>query len=248
MSFIPYDQSIIPACDVSSLTHLARIADGTAHMQGIGAYKVGLDLVIRFGLATSIRIIREYSPAALVIYDHQKAGNDIPAIGRKFADAVKASGANAVILFPFAGPTTEREWIKACGDAGLVVLVGSHMTHEEFVAEQGGFIPLAQLERVYDIAVDCGVADFVVPGNQADMVKKYRDRIRKRIGSDDFRLYAPGFIAQGGNISDAGAAAGDHWHAIVGTAIYDHEHPRQIHEAAQKLTAEIMRVAQGRHG
>ena len=247
MPFIPYDRSIIPACDVSSLTHLARIADGTAHVQGIGAYKIGFDLVIRFGLAQSIRIIREYNPTALIIYDHQKAGNDIPAMGRKFADAVKASGADAVILFPFAGPATEKAWIKDCEKEGLAVLVGSHMTHEEFVAEQGGFIPLAQLERVYDIAVDQGLTDFVVPGNQADMVKKYRDRIGKRMASEDFCLYAPGFIAQGGNISEAEEAAGDHWHAIVGRALSGYPHTRQIHEAAQKLTAEITRVAQGRH-
>lgn len=243
MSLIAYDRSIIPACDVPSLTHLARIADGTAHMPGIGAYKIGLDLVIRFGLAQAIRIIREYSPTALIIYDHQKAGNDIPAMGTKFAVAVKASGADAVILFPFAGPATETAWIRACEQAGLVVLVGSHMTHEEFVAEQGGFIPLAQLERVYDIAVDCGITDFVVPGNQPDLVKKYRHRIQRRMGLDHFRFYAPGFVNQGGKISDAGEAAGDYWHAIVGTAIYDHEYTRQIHMAAQKLTAEIMRKA-----
>ena len=135
--FIKYGRSIIPACDIPSLTHLAWIADGTAYMPGIGAYKVGIDLVIRFGLAQPIRIIREYNPAALVIYDHQKAGNDIPAMGGKFADAVAASRANAVILFPFAGPATEKAWIKACEDVELFVLVGSHMTHEEFVAEQG---------------------------------------------------------------------------------------------------------------
>lgn len=240
MPLIAYDRSIIPACDVPSLTHLARIADGTAHIPGIGAYKVGIELVIRFGLAQAIRIIREYSPVATVIYDHQKAGNDIPAMGAKFADAVKKSEADAVILFPFAGPATERAWIKDCKNVGLAVLVGSHMTHEEFVAEQGGFIPLEQLERVYDIAVDCGITDFVVPGNHKDLVQKYRDRIGNRMKSDDFVLYAPGFVTQGGNISETGAVAGANWHAIVGTAIYDHPHTRQIYEAAQGLTKEIM--------
>lgn len=64
MQLISYDRSIIPACDVPSLTHLARIADGTTHMPGVGAYKIGLDLVIRFGLAQAIRIVRGYSPTA----------------------------------------------------------------------------------------------------------------------------------------------------------------------------------------
>lgn len=163
-------------------------------------------------------------------------------MGRKFADAVMASRANAVILFPFAGPAAEKAWIGACQDVGLFVLVGSHMTHEEFVEEQGGFIPLKQLERVYDIAVDCGVTDFVVPGNHKDLVEKYRDRIEKRMGSADFVLYASGFITQGGSISETGAVAGDRWHAIVGSAIYDQMHPRAIHEAARRLTAQIMQT------
>lgn len=243
MPLIPYERSIIPACDVPSLRHLARIADGTADVEGISALKVGMELVIRFGLPAPIRIIRSYRPRAIVIYDHQKGGNDIPAMGKRFADAVKESKADAIILFPFTGPVAEKAWIKACQEVGLIVLVGSHMTHPEFVLEQGGFIPLAQLERVYDIAVDEGITDFVVPGNQPDMVKKYRDRIGNRMQSDAFRLYAPGFVAQGGSISEAGSAAGDHWHAIVGTEFTRHEHQRHVHETALQLTAQIMRTA-----
>src|SRR3989344_4148163 len=240
MSLIASRRSIIPACDVSSLAHLARIADGTAYVQGISAYKVGMELVIRFGLPAPIHIIRSYHPRAVIIYDHQKGGNDIPAMGKRFADAVKEAKADAVILFPFTGPASECAWIKACTEAELAVLVGSHMTHAEFVAEQGGFVPMAQLERVYDIAVDYGITDFVVPGNQPDMVKKYRDRIGKRIGLDDFRLYAPGFVAQGGSVSEAGEAAGDYWHAIIGTEFTKHKYPHHVHETALQLTAEIM--------
>ena len=166
-------------------------------------------------------------------------------MGRKFADAAKASGADAVILFPFAGPATAVAWIDVCKAMELGVLVGSHMTHEEFVEEQRGFIPLKQLERVYDIAVDSVITDFVVPGNHKDLVEKYRDRIEKRIGSDDFVLYAPGFITQGGSISETGAVAGENWHAIVGSALYGQEHPRAIHDAARRLTAQIiMRTTQ----
>ena len=33
-------------------------------------------------------------------------------------------------------------------------------------------------------------------------------------------FYAPGFIAQGGNISDAAKVAGDRFHGIVGRGIY----------------------------
>lgn len=185
MALITERRSIIPACDVRTLAHLDDIIKATAHEPGIGAYKIGLTLEMRFGLPTPVRIIRAHHPDIPIIYDRQKAGNDIPAMGQEFAEAAKEAGVTAVILFPFAGPKTETAWITACQKQELTILVGSHMTHEEFVWEQGGFIPLEQLERVYDIAVDSGVTDFVVPGNHSSIVKKIpgpyqqKDGVRK---------------------------------------------------------------------
>lgn len=131
MSLITYKQSIIPACDVRTLAHLDDVVKATAYESGIGAYKIGMTLEMRFGLGAPMRIIRGHTPSIPVIYDRQKAGNDIPAMGREFADAAEEAGINAIILFPFAGPRTEKAWIEACEDAELCVLVGSHMTHKE---------------------------------------------------------------------------------------------------------------------
>ena len=62
------------------------------------------------------------------------------------------------------------------------------------------------------------VTDFVVPGNNLEMIKKIRDGLEASGVQPVF--YAPGFVEQGGSISEAARVAGDRWHAIVGRGIY----------------------------
>jgi hypothetical protein len=55
-------------------------------------------------------------------------------------------------------------------------------------------------------------------------------------------LAAPGFVDQGGNITEAGKVAGEIWHPIIGRGIHDNEqltpaeavdfYTRQLKEAA----------------
>lgn len=169
---ISLQRSVIPACDVPTIEKLQELAIATRKVDGIGGYKVGLELVIQFGLEEVVKKIRDHSRLP-IIYDHQKGGTDIPELGAKFAKSVKAAGADAAILFPFGGARTEREWIKACKGEGLVVLVGGHMTQAEFLINEGGFIGELSPEKIYMIAAENGVTNFVVPGNKADFVLKY---------------------------------------------------------------------------
>ncbi len=214
----------------------------THDVRGIEAYKIGLELVIPFGAARIARCIMdlEFLPfRPRIIYDHQKAGNDIPDLGAKFASALVRAGVDAAILFPFSGPATQSAWIKACQDAGLTVLVGGHMTHAEFLQHEGGYIADDAPAKIYELAVNLGVRDFVVPGNKTESVLVYRELLKALLGDDEFTLYAPGFITQGGDISAAGKVAGDRWHAIVGSALYNQEGVDAIREAALRLTQQI---------
>lgn len=231
-------KSVIPACDVSNLEKLGEIVSATADVPGIGAYKVGLELSIPFGLSQVVQTIRRSSELP-IIYDHQKGGTDIPDLGPKFAKAVKSSGADAVILFPFGGAATERKWIKACHEEGLTVLVGGHMTQPEFLESEGGFIAELGPNWIYTIATENGVSDFVVPGNKAPFVFQYRQLLERLLGVGNFTLYAPGFISQGGDISETGKVAGDNWHAIVGSAIYKAEGVENMRKAAMEVTSQI---------
>jgi len=235
---IKQQKSVIPACDVSTLEKLEELAEATAGVSGIGAYKVGLELVIPFGLGRVAEVIRKHSQLP-IIYDHQKGGTDIPDLGPKFAKAVKSAGVDAVILFPFGGGATEEKWIESCREEGLAILVGGHMTQAKFLESEGGFIADSGPETIYRLAAGRGVTDFVVPGNKTDYVLKYRQLLEEVLGADNFILYAPGFISQGGDISETGKVAGANWHAIVGSALYKKEGIEAMHQAAKEITFQI---------
>jgi len=224
---ITLNRSIIPSCDVSDLTKLKNLVKETCSVEGIGAYKVGLELCIPYGICQVIDTIRKYTNLP-IIYDHQKAANDIPELGEKFARAVK--GVDAVILFPFTGPETERSWIKSCKKEKLGVIVGGEMTHKGFLESESGFISEKESLKIYEIAAKAGINDYVVPGNKPDRIKIYKSFLEARGIKPTF--YSPGLIAQGGNISVSAKAAGSNWHAIVGRALYN---AKDVHKAAKEL-------------
>ena len=150
MGLIKLDNSIIPSCDVSDLEKLKNLVKETCSVEGIGAYKIGLELCLKFGIPKVVEAIRKQTNLP-IIYDHQKAATDIPELGEKFAKSVK--GVDAVILFPLAGPETEKAWIKACKKSKLGVIVGGEMTHKGFLESEGGFISEKESLKIYEIAV-----------------------------------------------------------------------------------------------
>ena len=137
-------------------------------------------------------------------------------MGKRFAEVCK--DLDAVILFPFTGPTSEREWIRAMMKQKLGVIVGGEMTHKHFLESDGGFIRENAPKEIYTIAAEECVVDFVVPGNKVGKCLEYNELIKKKIKNPVY--YSPGLIAQGGKISDL-AKKLDSWHAIVGRGIYE---------------------------
>ena len=230
MPLIKQKKSIIPSCDVDGLGKLSKLVKATCFVKGVGAYKIGFELVIPFGMEKVVKTIRKHTKLP-IIYDHQKAGTDIPDMGSKFMKACKL--ADAVILFPQAGPETEVAWIKAAQQAKMNVIIGGEMTHQAYLKDAGGFIDDDAPKRMYEIAASMGVADFVIPGNKPEKAMQYVDLIGNKIKNPVF--YSPGLVAQGGNISDL-AKKLDSWHAIIGRAIYE---AKDMKKAAEKLTKEL---------
>ena len=227
MATIKLERSIIPSCDVATLKELERIVKGTCKVKGIGAYKIGFELVLRFGMKEVLATIKKHSDLP-IIYDHQKAGTDIPEMGERFMKAIK--GVDIVILFPMAGPITEEKWIKAAFKEKLGVLVGGDMTHKGYLQRSGGFIENMAPKKIYKIAANLGVNDFVVPGNKPFMIQEYR-RFLESFGLKP-TFYSPGLIEQGGKLTESGKVAGDRWHAIIGRGLYN---ARNITKAAEKF-------------
>ena len=214
---IKQERSVIPACDVSTIDEFENLVKETATVRGIGGYKIGFELGLGYGLGKIVKIARKYTEKP-IIYDHQKAGTDIPDTGKNFAEVFKKAEVDAVILFPQSGPETERAWLYQALDKGLKVIVGGRMTHAAYTVSEGGFITDEGALEMYRIAARVGVNNFVVPGNKPELIEQIRAVVEAE-GVDGV-FYAPGFIAQGGNISEAAKVAGERFHGIVGRGIY----------------------------
>lgn len=235
-------RSVIVAADVRNLLDLESLAEAMAGIEGIGGFKLGFRLGLQ-DLALAVNVIRRKLGADFpIIYDHQKGGNDIPETGVGFAETVRDARIGSVILFPFAGPETQEAWTKSCFDAGLQVLTGGIMTHKKFLVSEGGYIHDAAVEQIYKNACAWGCTHFVVPGTKLNWVKQIRLWLIEKLGEGNFVLYAPGFITQGGDISECGQAAGDEWHPIVGSAIYKQPTREAMRQAAIAATSKLNAV------
>jgi len=211
------ERSVIPACDVETLEEFESIVRDTTDVEGVGGYKVGFELGYGYGLQRIVEVARKYTDKPIIL-DHQKAGTDIPDTGKNFARVCKKAGVDAVILFPQAGPETERAWIYHALDNELKVIVDGRMTHQSYTTSEGGWITDEGALKMYEIAAKIGVDNFVVPRNKPEVIEQIRSVVEPIVGEADY--YAPGLIEQGGNISAAGKAAGKRFHGIVGRGIY----------------------------
>jgi orotidine-5'-phosphate decarboxylase len=215
---ISRDKSIIIACDVP-LDKFGRLVKSTHNLSCVGGYKIGTALALEGGLETVVDLTRIHTQKPL-IYDHQKAGTDIPSTAKRFMKVLSNAGVDAVILFPLSGPATQTSWTDEAQMNGIHVIVGGHMTHPMFSKCDGGHIDITSSEKMYTLAAEQGVQSFVVPGNKPEVITRVRSLL-----PDDAVLYSPGLITQGGKISEAGKAAGNYWNAIIGSAIYTSDDP-----------------------
>lgn len=218
---IAYERSIVIAADVPA--HDFRDLMASVGQVGLGGVKIGFQVGLGMGLRQATEIVRETDDSVMVIYDHQKAGTDVPDTAENFAQTMDEAGVDGAILFPFTGEKVEENWIKALQDRSIGVIVGAEMTHPGIT----DYIQEDAFQRMFTKAVELGVTNFVVPGTKPDKVKQYREYFDVQLGIDNFDLYAPGFVAQGGVISEAGAQAGRNFHAIVGRGICKADDPRE---------------------
>ncbi len=227
------EHGIIIACDVSDLKKLKELVEKTKGIEGVVGYKIGGNFALKYGLKN---IVDEIDFQLPVIYDHQKAGTDIPYMADKFASACKIAGIKGIIIFPFAGPKSEEAFIEAIFKKGLVPMIGGEMTHEKFLAEDGGYIVDSAPAKIYEIAAKRGVKYFILPGNKEEALKKYHLLLTSIINEPKYCM--PGIGRQGGEIRKAFTILrGYPCYAIIGSAIYKSEN---IEEAAKRFAKEAM--------
>jgi orotidine-5'-phosphate decarboxylase len=229
------EKGVIPACDVETLDELNKIISGTSDVEGIVGYKIGLSLTLHYGLKAVVEQIKKISNLP-VIYDHQKAGTDIPQVGDLLARVCRRSGVEGVIIFPQSGPETEKAFIEALIGEGLTPLVGGEMTHPKYLEKDGGYIMNKAVERMYKLGAEFGAEYFIVPGNKPERIAQYKRLLTKVVSRPKFCM--PGIGRQGGDIRSAFNAAGQHAYAIIGSGIYK---AKNIKEAARFYCKEAIR-------
>ena len=225
------EKGVVWAADVEP-HQFARTMEQIGDVEGLVGIKLGFEVGLGLGLKEAVRIAK-LNTNAVIQYDHQKAGNDIPDTSINFVRAMVNADVDSAILFPFTGPETQIAWTRALKSEGINVFTGAEMTHKRFKKAEGGSIPETSLNRIFDVALDEGVDDFIVPGNKKSSVVKWRTKIERVLGVGCFALAAPGFVDQGGSITEAGAVAGEIWHPIIGRGVHENKDGLSPREAVE---------------
>jgi orotidine-5'-phosphate decarboxylase len=235
---IALDAGVIPALDLDDVERLKRIVAATAEVEGVVGYKLGAVIALRLGLGPAIRVIRQQTDLP-VLYDHQKAGADIPSMADGFTKACRDAGADGLVLFPLAGREAVRRFAERTRQRGMTPLVGGELPYPEYRASHGGFVHDGALSRILDEATAAGVDHVIIPANDSRKVRRHLGAVRRRVERP--WVFLPGIGTLGGRIDEAFAAAeGCRRYAIIGRSIIAARRPATM---ARRFAEEALKYA-----
>jgi len=229
---------IVPALDLESVDAVCRTVEETTSVPGIVAYKLGLTMTLQQGLANAVETLRRVTDLP-ILYDHQKAGPDVPDMAGKFSASTRQAGVDGLILFPLAGPRAVDGFVGSALDERLLPVVGGDLPLADYNQSGGGYVVDNALDLIFERAIGVGADHFIVPGNTPDKVSHHAERLTGLIAKP--KMFIPGIGALGGSIPDTFAAAtGCDTYAVVGRAIYGAPDPA---DAAKRLADEALQFA-----
>jgi orotidine-5'-phosphate decarboxylase len=230
---LPGHIGILIALDAESVEESKRVVAQTTKVDGVAGYKVGLTMVLRLGLSEAIRQLRLETDRPLV-YDHQKAGADVPDMAAKFAANCRGAGVDGLILFPTAGPRAVDAFVGEAMKQRMLPIVGGDLPFPDYNASGGGYVIDNALDLIFARAIALGADHFVVPGNTTAKLTHHAARLSERI--DMPTLLVPGIGPLGGTLgSIVKAARGARVFGVVGRAVYAAKNPT---DAAKQLVDE----------
>jgi orotidine-5'-phosphate decarboxylase len=226
---------LVPALDLTRIDDALALVQRVAHEEIVYGFKVGFSLALGYGLPMIVNRIKEISLRAAVIYDHQKAGTDIPDTGKLFARCMSAAGVDEAIIFPQSGPKTLKAWVEALQSEGLKVIVGGLMTHPGYLASEGGFIQESGMVEIYRRARNLGVNSFVVPLTKPELTLGV---VREAGLDEESEFFTPGLGSQGGDLTQFGFLK-KHY-VIVGRSLINSDDPvAYIRDIEKRVGREI---------
>ena len=212
---------IVIACDVPFEEFFTLVRE-TRAIPEVGGYKIPARAG-RMGWEKWNRILKSYTDK-IPIYDHQKGGTDVPDTQRGFMEDVKASGFSAVILYPRLDdePKVHEFHIREAMDAGLKVMIGGKMTHQQFNSEQ-----YEKAFKIYETAYRIGVRNFGLPTNSLPDLE-FSENIKRIFWQEKIDFFPIGIGPQGGNLDEITKIfAGTRFHPIIGRLIYEASNIKQ---------------------
>jgi orotidine-5'-phosphate decarboxylase len=229
---------IVPALDIDSHEHLERVVRETSKREGVAGYKLGLTSVLRFGLQESVRRLRDLTDLP-ILYDHQKAGPDMPDMAKKYTAMCREADVDGLILFPVAGPTAVDGFVGEAVRAGLIPVVGGEIPVPDYGVSGGGYMLDDALDRILVRAVHNKADHFVLPAHDPVKIDRWSKWIAGNVASPLVML--TGFGSLGGSIETSFAAASTckRRFIIVGRLITGSKAPG---DAAAKLYEEMQVV------
>lgn len=157
---------IVSALDLPTSAAVRDVVAATTGVDGVVAYKLGHSTVLELGLRGAVDLIRQASDLP-IIYDHQKAGLDVPSNARHFADLLAGTGVAGAIIFPLAGPQTAREYLSRLRERGIVPLVGGLLPIDDYTISTGGWVADDVLTEITRLALAHGETNIIAPANSA---------------------------------------------------------------------------------
>ncbi|WP_022724117.1 orotidine 5'-phosphate decarboxylase / HUMPS family protein [Rhodopseudomonas sp. B29] len=232
------EMGIVPALDIDSHEQLEMVVRETTKREGVAGYKLGLTSVMRFGLKESMKRLRDLTNLP-VLYDHQKAGPDMPDMAKKYTALCKEADVDGLILFPVAGPTAVDGFVGEAIKAGIVPVVGGEIPVPDYGVSGGGYMLDDALDRILARAVGNEADHFVLPAHDVAKIKRWSNWIAGNVKQPVVLL--TGFGALGGSIetSFAAAAACPRRFAIVGRLITGAKAPG---DAAAKMYEQMQAI------
>jgi len=229
---------VVPALDIDSHQQFELVVKSTTKVKGVVGYKLGLTTVMRFGLEESMRRLRDLTDLP-VLYDHQKAGPDMPDMAKKFTAMCQQAGVDGLILFPVAGPTAVDGFVGEAVKAGIAPVVGGEIPVSDYCVSGGGYMIDDALDRILARAAAAQADHFVLPAHDVTKVKRWCGWISANVANA--AVFLTGFGSLGGTIEGAFAAAGkcERRYAIVGRLITQSSDPGA---AATKLYEQMQAV------
>lgn len=209
---------IVPALDIDTPAHLERVVKATTKVPGVAGYKLGLTSVLRLGLKQSMRQLRDLTDLP-VLYDHQKAGPDMPDMAKKFTAMCAEAEVDGLILFPVAGPTAVDGFVGEAVRAGITPVVGGEIPVPDYGVSGGGYMLDDALDRILARAAANRADHFVLPAHDQAKITRWSGWIAANV--PNAVVFLTGFGALGGTIetSFATTAACPRRFAIVGRLI-----------------------------